>query len=222
MCFSATASFVTAGLTGVVGIVSLTRVNTWREIPLATVPIFFAIQQTIEGSLWLALLADPQGPAVAGLTLAFLLFAEVVWPIYAPLTVWLAEPAARRRQSMLICMAVGLSVGTYLLWWILTHTHGAAIINEHIDYITEDGHSDALDLAYLAATCSAMLLSSLRTLVVLGAIVLVGSVTAYVVYWEAFTSVWCFFAATASIVILGHFEYARRRRLRSAGAWGGA
>jgi len=53
-------------------------------------------------------------------------------------------------------------------------------------------------------------LSSHRTVTTLGFILLVGSVVAYVFYWEAFVSVWCFFAATASGVILFHFEAARR------------
>jgi hypothetical protein len=41
---------------------------------------------------------------------------------------------------------------------------------------------------------------------------------AYVLYWEAFVSVWCFFAAAASAVILWHFELSRRRSFRMAGA----
>ena len=32
---------------------------------------------------------------------------------------------------------------------------------------------------------------------------------AYICYSVAFTSVWCFFAGAASILILGHFEHAR-------------
>jgi hypothetical protein len=42
----------------------------------------------------------------------------------------------------------------------------------------------------------------------------VGSVISYVFYWEAFSSVWCFFAAAASAVIVFHFE--RVRLLRRA------
>jgi hypothetical protein len=48
--------------------------------------------------------------------------------------------------------------------------------------------------------------------------VLAGSALAYVFYWEAFVSVWCFFAAAASVVILLHFERSRRARLRRAGS----
>ncbi len=80
----------------------------------------------------------------------------------------------------------------------------------------EGSHSDALATAYLVATGVSGLLSSRRTLVVLGAIILVGSAVAYAFYWEAFVSVWCFFAAAASAVILCHFEWSRRHHLRMA------
>jgi hypothetical protein len=45
-------------------------------------------------------------------------------------------------------------------------------------------------------------------------------VVAYVAYMNAFQSVWCFFAAAASVAIIGHFEVVRRRthRLRLADA----
>jgi hypothetical protein len=61
MCFSAAASFVTAGVTGAIGAVALTRVNEPRELPLAATPILFALQQSIEGLLWLNLPIAPGG-----------------------------------------------------------------------------------------------------------------------------------------------------------------
>ena len=82
--------------------------------------------------------------------------------------------------------------------------------------MTEHQRSDVVALAYLAATTLPLFLSSQRTVVTLGAIIFVGIAVAYVFYWEAFVSVWCFFAAAASIVILCHFEWSRRQRLRMA------
>jgi hypothetical protein len=218
MCFSATASFVTAGITGVVGIVALRRANERREWPLAATPLLFALQQSIEGLLWLTLPLAPEGSIAVGLTFLFLFFAEAYWPVYAPIAVLLIEPNDRRRRLMLVCVAVGAAVSAYLLRGILGRSHGAAILDGHIVYLSEYRHSDAIGLAYLAAAGLPLLLSSQRTMVALGAIVLVSSVVAYVIYWEAFVSVWCFFAAAASIVILCHFEWSRRRRLRIASA----
>jgi len=62
------------------------------------------------------------------------------------------------------------------------------------------------------------LLSSQRNVVVLGAIVVAGLIVAYAFYWEAFVSVWCFFAAAASAAIPCHFEWSRRSRRQMAKA----
>ena len=116
---------------------------------------------------------------------------------------------------MVVCVGVGAGVGAYLLWWLLGHPHGAKVLDGHIVYVMEYRHSDAVGVAYLAATGLPLLLSSQRTVVVLGAIVLAGLVVAYAFYWEAL--VWCFFAAAASVAILCHFEWSRRSRLQTAG-----
>jgi uncharacterized protein DUF6629 len=110
------------------------------------------------------------------------------------------------------------AVGAYFLWLIFSHPHLATILEGHIVYVTEYRQPDTVGIAYLAATGLPLLLSSQRTLVVLGAIVLVGLVAAYAYYWEAFISVWCFFAAAASVTILCHFERSRRSRLHTANA----
>ncbi len=218
MCFSAVASFVTAGVTGAIGIASLTRVNEPRELPLAATPLLFAVQQGIEGLLWLELPSAPSAPASANLALLFLFFAEAFWPVYAPMTVWLIEPSEKRRRLMLPWLAVGAAVAAYLFWWILARPHGAYILDDHIVYVTDHLPLAAVAPAYLAASALPLMLSSRRTVVVLGAIVLVGCAIAYAFYWEAFVSVWCFFAAAASMVVLFHFAWERRQRLRVAGA----
>ena len=74
MCFSAPASFVTAGITGAIGIVALTRVGEPRELPLAAPPLLFALQQSIEGLLWLNLPLAPDGSLSTALTLLYLIF----------------------------------------------------------------------------------------------------------------------------------------------------
>lgn len=214
MCFSATASFVTAGVTAVIGVVSLNRVKDKREAPLAATPLLFAFQQCVEGLLWLELPLMPDGMAASGLVFLFLFFADVLWPVYCAIAVLLIEPDQRRRRLMLVCLAIGAGVSAQMLWSIVTRPYGAVVLEDHIVYLAGYTPSVALGLAYLAATGLPLMLSSHRTVVVLGSIILVGSATAFFFYWEGFTSVWCFFAAAASVVILGHFERARRLHLR--------
>lgn len=217
MCFSATASFVTAAITTAVGVAALSRVNEPRAAPLAAMPLLFALQQFVEGLLWLSLSAAPGGTITGGATVFYLMMAEVFWPVFMPVSVYLIEPDARRRHLMLLCAATGIAVGIYLLWWIVTGQMSAVLHDGHIVYPSIYPPSIALGLAYLTATCAALVLSSHRTVKLLGGIILVGSAVAYGFYWEAFASVWCFFAAAASAVILGHFELARRQRLHLAG-----
>ena len=136
MCFSAPASFVTAGITGAIGIVALTRVGEPRELPLAATPLLFALQQSIEGLLWLNLPLAPDGSLSTALTLLYLIFAEAFWPLYVPIAVWLIEPSERRRLLMVVCLGVGAGVGAYLLWGIFSHPHLATILDSHIVYAT--------------------------------------------------------------------------------------
>ena len=218
MCFSATASFVTAAVTSVIGVVSLNRVTDRREMPLAATPLLFAFQQCIEGLLWLQLPLSPDGMAASGLTFLFLFFADVLWPVYCSVAVLLIEPDPRRRRLILVCLAIGAGVSAQMLWSIVTRPYGAVLLEDHIVYLAGYTPSVALGLAYLAATGLPLMLSSHRTVVVLGSIILIGSATAFFFYWEGFTSVWCFFAAAASVVILGHFEQSRRLRLGLARA----
>lgn len=119
---------------------------------------------------------------------------------------------------MLICLATGIGIAAYLSWRVLAGPHGAVILDNHIVYTAEYQHSTVIALGYLAATGLPLMLSSQRTVVVLGAVILVGSAFAYVLYWEAFFSIWCFFAAAASVVVLCHFEWSRRMRPRVASA----
>ncbi len=214
MCFSATASFATAGVTGGIGIIALSRMARRGEFMLAAMPIVFAIQQSIEGLLWLNLPLAPDGPASTTLTLMFLLLAQVFWPLYVPSMMLSVESDEIRRRLMLLWFVVGAGVATYLLWGILAGPHEARILSGHIVYVTEHPFPFAVGLAYLAATCLPLLLSTYRPLLILGVIVLTGCLTAYSFYWDSFVSVWCFFGATASAVILFHFEQARRLRLQ--------
>jgi hypothetical protein len=59
----------------------------------------------------------------------------------------------------------------------------------------------------VAAISLPLLLSSQRTIKLLGVIVLAGGVAAFAFYYQAFQSVWCYFAAAASLVLLAHFGW---------------
>ena len=210
MCFSATASLSTAALTGLIGVASILRVRHARELPLAAVPLLFATQQAIEGGLWLIMPASPNGVWASGLTLLYLLFAQVFWPVYAPVAAWSLETDRCRKRLMLGLMGLGAAVAAFLLWRLLGGPREAVIVNRCIVYHTDSGNPLLVGALYLLASTAPLLLSTRRTIFSLGVIVLTGSVVAYLFYWQAFQSVWCYFAAAGSAVIFAHFETSRR------------
>lgn len=216
MCFSATASFVSAGITAAVGFYAVSRTSDARELPLASMPIFFAAQQFIEGSLWLTLPVAPESAASSLLSHSYLVFALIFWPLFGPFAALSVEPEALRRRMIGACLAVGVAVAIYFGWAMLTVPHRALISADHIRY--EVGDTPVyVGGAYVVATTLGLLVSSHRAIALLGLIVLAGSIVSYAVYLETLVSVWCFFAAVASVVIAGHFSYAAARRRSSAG-----
>ncbi len=211
MCFSAAASFSAAGATGAIGLLCLTRVRGAREIALAAIPIFFAAQQTIEGFLWLAIPAAPDGPAVRRLTFLFLLFAQVLWPVFAPAAVWLVEPPGRRRRAMGLWLGLASVLSACLLFGLVTHPHSAGLLNDHIVYLSTQRIPPLVSLIYFAVLVPPVVISSSRTISLFGLILTVGYAVTYVFYRNTYQSVWCYFAAAASLVLAAYFLRRRRR-----------
>lgn len=137
MCFSATASFSVAAVTGVIGVVAVHHVKHLPEVPLAVVPLLFACQQAIEGVLWLQLSADIDSGSVRILSLGFLMFALVLWPAYAALAVLLVEPDRRRRRILSIIAGLGFLLSAHLLWGLLSDPPDVSVQGHSIRYASD-------------------------------------------------------------------------------------
>ena len=138
-------------------------------------------------------------------------------PVFAPLTVLLIEPDQWRRKWIGVCLISGIVVAVYFLWSLNTSPQTASIEGGHIVYSGDPGLPETLRVLYPVATCLGPALSSHRAVRLLAAILVAASLVAYLAYGQAFTSVWCYFAAAASGVILFQFERARQKRRLAAG-----
>lgn len=207
MCFSATASFTVAAATGAIGIVCLKQVRQHHEIPLAIVPILFAGQQTIEGMLWLLLSGDGMpSSAVNALLLAFLIIAEVVWPVFVPFAVLSVEPARRRRLILQLIAALGVILSINLFHALLTDPPTAVVLGHSIRYPSHVEHLSWQQTLYLLCTCVSLLISSHRMIQIMGTVVVVGLAVSAYAYFATLVSVWCFFAAADSTLLYLHFR----------------
>ena len=212
MCFSATANFVGSGVLGTLGIATLTRVKHRRELLFAAVPTLFAIHQFTEGFVWLGLDGILSAAVTRGAGDAFILYAQGLLPFLMPLSVQIFEPNARQRRRMLPFTIIGACTALYILWALIVfpvqiYTRGNSIV-----YLNAGTNNDLVAGLYLISTCGSLFFSKVRGMVLFGVANLVILLTVMAVKRYAFTSVWCAYAAAASVIILAYFWKSRSIR----------
>ena len=205
MCFSATASFSAAAVLAGLGLLTVRSARSPKELPLASVPLLFAVQQMIEGAIWTAL-HDGEPGTVRAMTLAYVFFSHVIWPVLIPLAVLLAEPSRQRRRDLVILVLVGAGVSGYLLYQTVAHGVESRPEGRHIEYVLPVAYAVMSTVLYVLSTTAGLLLSSHRTVRLFGVLTLVSFVVTYAFYAHWLVSVWCYFAALLSAIVLLHFQ----------------
>jgi hypothetical protein len=193
-----------AGL-GAVGVVTLTRVKHRRELLFATLPALFAVHQFIEGFVWLGL-DGILSPAVAhDMGAAFVLYAQGFLPFLLPLSVLLFEPDVRSRRSMLPFLLIGGGTTLYILWALTAFPLQVFVQRNSIVYINQATNNITVAILYVIATCGSLFFSKIKPMIVFGVANLAILLIVMEVRRYAFTSLWCAYAAIASVIILAHF-----------------
>ena len=210
MCFSASASFAAAAFTGAAGTTAAVRCGTLKEAPLAVIPFIFALQQAIEGVLWLNMVPGADRAFVPALATIFLTVALGIWPLWAPLAIGLVEPVAGRRVLMQGLLAAGAAVAAYGAWLVYQHPYTVAVTPAGLCYVNDKAYSNFVLAAYAVCAGLPAILSSHRALRLFGVAVTAGMIVAMVSHYVSFVSVWCFFAALSSMAIVGYFLYPAR------------
>ena len=205
MCFSATANFVGSGVLAAVGVVTLTKVKHPRELLFAALPTFFAIHQFIEGFVWLGLDGILSPKVTHNMGAAFMLYAQGLLPFILPLSVILFEADAKSRRRMQPFLILGTLTALYILWALTAYPTQVFVKGNSIVYINQATNNEVVAVLYVIVTCGSLLFSKVKDMVIFGianlAILLL--VMAFKRY--AFTSLWCAYAAVASVIILAYF-----------------
>ena len=207
MCFSATASFVSSAIIGGLAVAANRKRTSSQETPLAMIPGLFAIQQFIEGCVWLgwkyAACLELQ-PVFSAL---FLFFAWMVWPILVPLAAWKLEVLPKRKTIMYFTILLGVVLALIAFFQIVLAHPYPVLANHRISYqlnkLNEGGIIRfVLQMLYVLVTLFPLLYSSNKGLVVLGLTNAVALLISFLFFQEALPSVWCFFAAILSGLIV--------------------
>lgn len=205
MCFSATANFVGSGVLGGLGVVTLTRVKHRRELLFASLPLLFAIHQFMEGFVWLAL--DGRLPRVVAhdMGAAYMLYAQGLLPFLLPLGVYYFEPNGKSRKRMVPFLIIGGATGLYILWALTAYPTEIYIRQNSIVYTNQGTSHMIIAILYIIATCGSLFFSEVRAMIVFGVVNLAILLIVDAVKQYAFTSVWCAYAALASVIVLIYF-----------------
>jgi len=203
MCFSATASFGAGIVLTVLGAITIKKVQHPSQIMFASIPLIFAVQQIAEGVLWLTLPDPRYAKTQISFTYMFLIFAQVVWPIWIPVSILLLEKLTFRKKIQSILVAVGLLVGIYLICCLLMFTVRANIVGYHIRYKVD--FPPALRMygivLYALASILPSFFSTVKRMWMLGVTILVSYIISAIFYEHYVLSVWCFFASVISISV---------------------
>jgi hypothetical protein len=204
MCFSANASFVvSSGLIGI-GVATINKIRNKFQIPFSIIPILFSFQQLTEGILWLSLTTSHFNYLQEIATFIFLIFAQVIWPIWVPLSIWLLEKNDLRKKILFALSFAGVVVSAYLFYSLINCNIESKINNHHISYLIAMPEFFYVNggVLYFMVTVIPPFVSSIKKMNFLGVSILLSYLFTKIYFHEFIISVWCFFAAIISLIVL--------------------
>ncbi len=171
----------------------------------AALPTLFAIHQFVEGFVWLGLDGMLSPTITRDAAAAFMLYAQGLLPFLLPLSVPLFEPGKRDRRRMLPFLLIGGATMLYVFVGLTAYSFQVFVRENSIVYENAATNNDIVAGLYLIATCGSLFFSKVRSMVVFGTANLLILLVVMAVKRYAFTSVWCAYAAAASLIILIYF-----------------
>jgi len=204
MCFSATASFVSASVLTVAGAISLKSAKKKHQKLFAAIPLLFGTQQLLEGLLWLVLPDASNKEAITTFTLLFLFFAQVVWPLWVPLSVWVYEEDQKRKNTLFIFLIIGIIVSSYLAFCLINYDVVAVAKEHHIQYQLSfiEKIVPISGWLYFVTTVIPPFISTCHRMRILGTIIFLSYLVSKIYFNDYLISVWCFFAAVLSVLVI--------------------
>jgi len=204
MCFSAGASFAGGIIISAIGIVTIKKVHKPSQIVFACIPLFFGFQQIAEGIVWLTVPL----PEYAGMqkiaTYIFQTMALVIWPVMIPFSVLHMEKSKKKKKILFILLMVGVILSLYYSYCLLFLNVTPQIRGYHVQYNTDFPVTLTMIafLFYLAVTITPLFVSSIKRTHLLAILMTFSCLVTAIFFKQYLTSVWCFFAALISGVIL--------------------
>lgn len=205
MCFSASASFTASGILGVIGVLSLYEIRNKQKtaLPCIFIPLFFSLQQGMEGITWLT----HNQPDLVWLqqiaSYGFLIIAIAVWPIWFPYSAYLLEKQTERKKWIFSIGILGCLTAIVEMYFFMDIGAGMNVHSNHISYVFFSSVNGVIpfNLLYCLAVIGPWFISKVKGMKPVGVGIGLGLIVSQIFYTFAMGSVWCFFAALSSMLI---------------------
>ncbi|HEV2916706.1 MAG TPA: DUF6629 family protein [Candidatus Babeliales bacterium] len=221
MCFSAKASFIANAALAVCGVAIIKKSSTKKLKPLAAIPFAFAVQQALEGMVWVTINHSNTDSILHLFAMyGFLFFATIWWPAYMPWVFYIIESDRQHKKWLWNCVLAGIIVASIALLCMIFIGYNAQVIDHHIaylfakPYIPQSLYYICL-LVYLYATAGSMLISSIPYMRLFGFFIMASCIIVHIGWPIAFGSLWCFIAAIGMMgiyTIIAHQESLIKKR----------
>jgi hypothetical protein len=220
MCFSASASFTASAVLIPLGMYSTHIARTTGQkgyMPLAMTPIFFGVQQFVEGLEWTAIDAGKIEPLTTLAGLGFLFFAYCFWMIWIPWSAWsiarfTESPGLVRRLKWVAIVSTILGTAFYLPVLFnppalqpAIHSTGRLVYdisNLHSAIHNFVNTEPVGELVYWGFIVLPLVALSDKAVRLFGVLIFVSIFLTWFTYSKTFNSVWCFYCAILSIFII--------------------
>ena len=182
---------------------TLKKARTTNEIPFASIPLLFAAQQAAEGTIWIGLSSANNESWKHFPVYIFLIFAQLIWPVWIPFSVLRLEIDRTRKTIIKSILGMGVCSSLYLLYCIFVYDVKAEIHAGHILYTLNFPSAFMWmgSVFYFVPTVVTLFISSIKRVQLLGLAVLASFIFSKIYFTEHLISVWCFFAGILSIIV---------------------
>ncbi len=207
--YHAVEEFTLAGALIFIGLLTLAKASEPREIPFALLPLLFGLHEFAQGFVWLGMegLIPPRAAEMAESYYVF--YAKGFLQFWVPLAIWLLEPTGWRRTLTGGLALLGVFLAGYSLWALSIEPAHVYLLKGALVYDTPRTAYFWLGAAYVLTTCGSLMLSSSIAVQLYGWLNFIGLSLIYWLRPEAFSSLWCLYAALLSGVL--YFYFVERR-----------
>ena len=214
MCFSASASFTVGASLLIPGFIAIKRTTAPGMLAFSSMPFVFCLHQTAEGCLWLSLTNPDFSSWYQPALYTYSFISQPFWPVWVPLIIWLMEPDKGRKKILSFFLALGVASCIYMLYCLLSFRISAVAEHGHIRYYRDFPNLAIMRPVNFITIALTPFLSTLRHMKLLAGVMLASLILSYIFFTNYLISVWCFFAAILSVLILWVVEANRKSEIK--------